>query len=205
MTVVASNYARKENSATVLLADARALGLRWYFTGLPCPKGHVSKRSVSNRDCRACVEARKVPEKKRERARRYWANNAKKCRIQVKESRQRHLEKRRKSERDRYASDPVRKAAVKLQAVRWQKRNPGICNYLVALRRARIKRATPPWLTKEHRRQIRSFYLDASSRVGEWHVDHIYPLRGKTSCGLHVPWNLRVITADENRKKGNRI
>lgn len=37
------------------------------------------------------------------------------------------------------------------------------------------------------------------------HVDHIFPLRGNGFVGLHVPWNLRVITAMENFKKGNRL
>lgn len=78
-----------------------------------------------------------------------------------------------------------------------------------AKRRAKLLQATPKWLTKEDYKAIECKYSVANmlSRYGnEKHaVDHIVPLQGKTVCGLHVPWNLQVITATDNLKKGNKF
>jgi hypothetical protein len=35
-------------------AEAKALGLKHYFTGKACPKGHVSKRTTHNTSCAEC-------------------------------------------------------------------------------------------------------------------------------------------------------
>lgn len=66
--------------------------------------------------------------------------------------------------------------------------------------------ATPKWADKE---QIASIYaerdrLNALGGDDPFAVDHIYPLQGKTVCGLHVPSNLRVIKRSENSAKGNK-
>ena len=67
---------------------------------------------------------------------------------------------------------------------------------------------TPPWLTAEHRADIRRIYraaADLSATTGEaYQVDHIVPLRGEKVSGLHVPWNLQVLIASENLAKSNK-
>jgi ribosomal protein L3 len=77
-----------------------------------------------------------------------------------------------------------------------------------AKRRSLKQKATPLWLTQEQLRQIQTEYALSAwcSEVMnmKYHVDHIVPLKGKDVCGLHVPWNLQVIPAKTNLKKGNR-
>ena len=73
----------------------------------------------------------------------------------------------------------------------------------------RAKLAAPPWLTREHWKQMADLYVEArqlTERTGIMHVvDHIYPLKGRKSCGLHVPWNLRIVTNQENTLKHHGI
>jgi 5-methylcytosine-specific restriction endonuclease McrA len=78
-----------------------------------------------------------------------------------------------------------------------------------ARRRATEKQATPTWLTAIQKAQIQEFYEVASARQTqtgiEQHVDHIVPLKGVGVRGLHVPWNLQVLTEEENARKYNKL
>ncbi len=82
---------------------------------------------------------------------------------------------------------------------RYQKENPAQFNYHASLRRASRGRATPPWVDKSI---IKDIYAEVSRRG--MHVDHIFPLKHKLFCGLHVPWNLQLLSKDENFRKSNR-
>lgn len=95
------------------------------------------------------------------------------------------------------------------QARKYAKENPEWKAAHCAKRRSRKLRACPPWLTPEQFDEIELFYKQAKTLFKETglphHVDHIVPLQGKLVSGLHVPWNLQVITASANSKKSNRF
>lgn len=71
--------------------------------------------------------------------------------------------------------------------------------YSVGVRRAKLLRAIPPWADLD---KIKEIYKNCPEG---YHVDHIYPLQGSNSCGLHVENNLQYLPAIENLKKGNRV
>lgn len=78
-----------------------------------------------------------------------------------------------------------------------------------AMRKAHKIKATPPWLTEDQVGEILAKYTEAKQLTEETgvqhHVDHIVPLRGALVRGLHVPWNLQVLTMYENCSKGNSV
>lgn len=78
--------------------------------------------------------------------------------------------------------------------------NPGVSAEYCRTRQARKRNATPPWVDREELRKI----YRLAAKLGMT-VDHIYPLKGKNSCGLHVPWNLQILSKSENSRKGTKI
>jgi len=174
-------------------AEAVAAGLTTYFTGKPCKHGHIASRRVENRCCEECGRIRNRehirgnPEANRARSKRWKAANPKKAALM----RRADYEKN----GDRYRAR-ARRWAIEMK----ERHRSNVKAY-----KARKTRQMPLWVDQ---RDIDAFYASAIAKTEltgiPHHVDHIVPLGGKQVSGLHVPWNLRVITAAENLAKGNR-
>jgi 5-methylcytosine-specific restriction endonuclease McrA len=183
-------------------SEAKAAGAKYYFTGDPCKHGHIAPRKTKG----SCVECLKAE----------WA--------QALETRADYYAEYNKSEagqkakKDYYArnKDAViarafdrptgEKSAAKK---RYKQANPDLYRELVSVRRRRFRDATPKWLSPEQKMEIRLKYrlaIELSRATGIRHaVDHVIPLQGEEVCGLHVPWNMEVITQDDNLKKSNKL
>lgn len=193
----------------VSLADAREQGLKFYFTGKPCKRGHICERYVSIRVCVKChgdafQEWRKAnPEKRR--------NNLD------------DWKKRNKDKHNRYVKNAKAKNPELYNAfsTSWKKRNPEKRKQVVAeyaqrnvakirsahrIYETKKVNACPAWVSREELQEIYARCRQITIDTGiQHHVDHIVPLRNKRVCGLHVPWNLRIVPAQENLSKGNKL
>ncbi len=96
----------------------------------------------------------------------------------------------------------------KARYTKYNKENPEVRAHHAAMRRSAELQATPAWLTKEQKADIKAMYLLAKKFEKlcniRYHVDHIVPVAGKDVRGLHVPWNLQILPASVNMSKGNR-
>ena len=93
--------------------------------------------------------------------------------------------------------------------IKYREENRSKLNSIQAKYRSSKLNATPKWLTEYDWEMINWTY--EAAKIAEkhygtsFHVDHIVPFQGKDICGLHVPWNLQVITAHDNMSKGNKM
>ena len=183
-------------------ADAKATGAKYYFTGEPCKHGHIAPRKTKG----ACVECLKTEWAKALETRSDYFKTYNKSDAGQKAKKGYYERNRDAVIAAAQARPDEAKAAYKK---RYKEVNPDLYCELVSLRRRRFRDATPKWLSPEQRMEIRLKYrlaieLSRATNV-RYAVDHEIPIQGQTVCGLHVPWNLRVITQEENLVKSNKL
>jgi 5-methylcytosine-specific restriction endonuclease McrA len=183
-------------------AEAKATGAKYYFTGDPCKHGHIAPRKTKG----ACVECLKVEwQQAAETRAEYFKEYNRKEEVRDKKH-DWYLENR-----EQVIQTAATRPAAVLREYRnaWKAANKTQVLADNKVRRRKHRDATPPWLTRKQKSEIRQLYqiaITMTQTTGEQYVvDHIVPLRGEEVCGLHVPWNLRVITQEENLKKSNKL
>jgi len=171
---------------------ARENGEKQYVTGKPCVNGHISARLVSTGVCLECSKAFCFGYRKENFKKIAQYNTANKIKL----TQQKTSWKEKNSE----------KAVVARK--KWCKNNPTKLVFNSVRRKlAKIQRM-PAWLNSGQLAEMEGVYTYCSvlRNAGlDYHVDHVVPLRGKIVSGLHVPWNLQVISGADNVRKGNRF
>ena len=189
-------------------AQAKQLGMKRYFTGVPCNRGHMCERLTSCGNCMECQNLfiRLYREDNKEdvieKYKKWTDNNIER----IRERRKCYYEanKTRLSEYSQVYHKTERSIARRKI---YEENNKAKFTAISAARRARKRKATPSWLTQTDKQQIEQIYQTAAyltSLTGiQFHVDHIIPLRGKYVSGLHIPSNLQILPFYDNLTKSN--
>lgn len=171
-------------------------GLPRYFTGKPCKKGHLAERFVANYTCCVCAD---------NAFKKWYADNPDAHLEHINRWRDNHPDTVKKTRKKWSSLNPEK---ARQSSKQWKQAHPSKINEMSSRRRADQDDRSPDWLNSAHRLEFESIYKYCSALRAaglDYHVDHIVPLRGKSVSGLHVPWNLQVIPAVENMRKGNRF
>ena len=186
--------------------EAKALGLKRYFTGKPCKHGHLAQRKVSNTECVVCAAAV---------CRNYYANNKeyhfRKTARYREENRERYNEYNRSYHAALTPEQKKRRQLFSTQASPEKRRENYEKNkhkyFARAAARRALLRGQKLLLTQAEVDRVNCIYeecrrLNEEAGRSAYHVDHIHPL---SKGGSHHPDNLRIITAEENLAKGANL
>lgn len=183
-------------------AIANRCGASRYRTGRPCKHGHISDRYVMSGSCVDCLSAfgaqAHIKEKSRVRARVWSSDNPGEAKRRTLTWRKANPGKQAEYNREwRLRHVDASRLASRISSKRTRQDRPHVKSAAEALRRARKASGTPLWVRSS---EIRLIYQACPKGLT---VDHIVPLKNESVCGLHVPWNLRYLTATDNSRKRN--
>jgi 5-methylcytosine-specific restriction endonuclease McrA len=116
--------------------EAKAAGLKSFFTGKPCKRGHVAERDIRTRQCCECkasdnrryaaAHRAKHPGENAAYLRKYYAANSEKARESAKQYRKENAEIVRAKAREAWRTKPERRKANKLSACKRYAEDAGI-------------------------------------------------------------------------------
>lgn len=163
-------------------------------------------------DCKECFQSKRKPyyEANRESAKertKEWSKNNKQRKAETdKIYYQNNKEKIQEYKHRWYRENKQHKKEYDKE---YRKVNQYKYNENKARYKAKLKKASPKWLTDAHKEEMKFYYWYAKFCQDEINekcsVDHIIPIQSDIVCGLHVPWNLQIMTQSENSSKGNRF
>ena len=189
--------------------EAIEQGLKRYFTGKPCKRGHIAERYASNRGCTICSGEswRKYREensgKINAHRREWYKENPGKDLAKNRKYRKANPLKNREWCRKKYKSNPGKHME---RCYKYRQENPGKHTALSAKRRADKIKRTPLWANLNAIADVYQVAQALTKITGiTYSVDQIIPLRGKLVSGLHVENNLQVMPLIENISKNNKF
>jgi len=170
------------NSVKEIKKLAKEQNNKYYFTGIPCEKGHIAQRLVRNNYCILCFDDYLIRNNENIiKSKDKWTkNNKDKIKLKNEKYLKENPDKRKETQSKYYKANK--------NAINAKNRNRQL---------AKIFR-TPKWADLQ---AIKEFYINCPKDMT---VDHIIPLQGKLVSGLHVLANLQYLTPKENFSKGNK-
>jgi hypothetical protein len=200
---------------------AREAGLKRYFTGKPCARGHICERKTCDNQC---IECQKVITKARRPKRRKWEREYRLRDVEKYKAKERRQHHRNKKKRNAYCRLYNRKNYDRLREVNkaWRKANPKRFNRLTNLLRTRLRvalkgKAKKGSAVRDLGCTIEWFQAYIAARFTEgmtwenhgtvWHLDHIKPLskfdltkRKQLREAVHFT-NIQPLLIDDHRIK----
>ena len=181
----------------ILRPEALSLGLKCYYTGKPCPKGHLAGRYVKQGQCAICVKERN--QRRRTDNPEYFKAWRTKNKRHAQEWKENNRERARQKDRERYARNPEKQ---KLNHAKWFARHTELARARARAIAARSVEKRRKWY-RDNFEKIKAHRLmrRAELTAGKMHVDHIIPL---SKQGRNDRRNLQLLCVSCNLKKHAR-